>query len=202
MDKESERYISRLFEQAGRKLRNIVARGVVDLADDSRKMQENQVRLLEGELISNAERAQQYGFSSHPLPGAECFVVFCGAAREHPVILAVDDRRYRVKDSKPGEVVIYTDEGDTITLKRGNVIEVAGKGDVIVKAGRTVSVEAGTSVAITADAAITLTAPTIILNGNLSATSSGSANFNAGTFTINADRVSINEGSTQDVGHA
>jgi len=114
----------------------------------------------------------------------------------------VEDRRWRIKDSKPGEVVIYTDEGDTITLKRNNIIEVATKGDVIVKAGRAVSVEAeaavavkaGTTVAITADAAITLTAPTILLNGNLSASSGGSAVFNAGKFVVNADVVSLNEG--------
>ena len=201
MDKEFDRHFCRCFEQIGRKLRNLAARGVVALVNDGLRMQENQIRLLEGEVIDNAERPQQYGFSSHPLPGAECFVVFCGAAREHPLVLAVEDRRYRVTGLKPGEAVMYTDEGDTITLKRGNIIEVATKGDVFVKAARSidatagtkVSVEAGTSVTITAAEAITLAAPKIFLNGNLSAASSGSANFTAGSFTINADHVSINE---------
>jgi phage baseplate assembly protein V len=70
---------------------------------------------------------QQYGFSSHPHAGAECFVVFAGAGRDHPLVFSVDDRRFRVRASEPGEVVLYTDEGDTIRMKRGNRIEVETK---------------------------------------------------------------------------
>lgn len=36
----------------------------------------------------------------------------------------MDDRRYRVQALKDGEVVIYTDEGDRIHLKRERTIEV------------------------------------------------------------------------------
>lgn len=121
------RFIIRLFEKHARKMRNIVARGVVSLVRDDLKMQTNQIRLLDGEIIDGAERVQQYGFSSHPLGGAECFVAFSGAAREHPLVFSVDDRRYRIKSSQAGEVVIYTDEGDYIHLKRDNTIEVKTK---------------------------------------------------------------------------
>jgi phage baseplate assembly protein V len=137
---EIMRYIQRLFEHHARKMRNIVARGEVAMVQDGPKMQTNQIRLLDGELIDGAERAQQYGFTSHPRNGAECFVVFAGAGREHPIILSVDDRRYRVKSSKPGEVVIYTDEGDRIALKRDNTIEVTTK-HYIVKAEEDVLIE-------------------------------------------------------------
>jgi phage baseplate assembly protein V len=218
MDREFERFIHRRFEQFGRKLRNIVARGIVQMVDDGSKMQTTQIGLLDGEIFDGAERAQQYGFSSHPLPGAECFVVFCGSAREHPVIVSVDDRRHRQRDSKPGEVVIYTDEGDSIHFKRGNIIEVTTKGDVIVKAGRSIDATAGTSitakagaeiaatagtsiaatagttVSVTAKTAIALTAPNIYLNGNISASSDSDVAIKVKTFSVYADKVDMNEG--------
>ena len=81
MDRETQRYIERLFEKHARKMRNIVARGEVAMVQDGPKMQTNQIKLLDGELIDGAERAQQYGFTSHPQSGAECFVVFAGAGR-------------------------------------------------------------------------------------------------------------------------
>lgn len=132
-------FIVRLFEKHARKMRNIVSRGEVSMVQDGPKMQTNQIKLLDGELIDGAERAQQYGFTSHPQNGAECFVVFAGADRAHPIILSVDDRRYRPKDHKPGEVRIYTDEGDYILLKRDNTIEVKTK-HLIVNADEDVTV--------------------------------------------------------------
>lgn len=120
-------FVWRELERYGRKLRNSFARGVLNLVADGLKMQANQVQLLDGETLDNAERAQQYGFTSHPQAGAEVFVAFVGADRSHPVVLAVDDRRYRLKGLKAGEVAIYTDEGDCIILKRENHIEAKTK---------------------------------------------------------------------------
>ena len=40
------------------------------------------------------------------------------------IVVAVDDRRYRLRSLQQGEVAIYTDEGDKIVLKRGGTIEV------------------------------------------------------------------------------
>ena len=120
-------FVWRELERYGRKLRNSFARGVLNLVSDGLKMQANQVELLDGETLDNAERAQQYGFTSHPQAGAEVFVAFVGADRSHPVVLAVDDRRYRLQGLQGGEVAIYTDEGDSIILKRDNHIEVKTK---------------------------------------------------------------------------
>jgi phage baseplate assembly protein V len=131
MDSELLRFIRRHFEHQARKLRNLVARGVVSLVNDGLKMQECQIKLLAGELIDKAERPQNSGFTSHPHPEAECFVVFADGERGHPLALVVDDRRYRVKGLKQGEVCIYTDEGDTVTFKRGNRMEVKTKHAVV-----------------------------------------------------------------------
>lgn len=101
-----------------------VARAVVSLVDDVQKMQALQLQLLKREIRENVERFQNYGFTGKPHPGAEAVVVFVGGNRDHGLCIAVDDRRYRLKGLQDGEVAIYTDEGDTIHLKRGNVIEV------------------------------------------------------------------------------
>ena len=140
MNAEDLRYIQRLLEKHSRRMRNIVARGEVAMVQDGPKMQTNQIHLLDGELIDGAERVQQYGFSSHPLQGAECFVIFAGGARDHPLIVSVDDRRYRPKDSAAGEVIVYTDEGDYIHLKRGNIIEIKTK-HLVIKAEEDVSIQ-------------------------------------------------------------
>lgn len=127
MNREIMRFIERQFARQARKMRNIVARGVVALVQDGLKMQGIQIKLLDGELIDGAEHPQPYGFSSHAHPGAEVFVAFCGADGAHPLVLCVDDRRYRFKGDQPGEVRMYSDEGDYIHFSRGNIVEIKTK---------------------------------------------------------------------------
>ena len=136
----SERQTIRLLERLSRRMRNIVARGVISLVRDARKWQSAQLELLDGEVLDDAERAQQYGFSPVPHAGAEAVVLFVGADRSHPVVLAVDDRRYRVQALKDGEVAIYTDEGDRIHLKRQRTIEVCTR-HFVLKAEEDVTIE-------------------------------------------------------------
>lgn len=117
----------RALERQANRIKNVFARGVVNLVQDGLKMQGQQITLLDGEIVDNVERAQNYGFTSVPHGGAECFVAFIGSGREHGVILAVDDRRYRLQGLAGGEVALYTDEGDKIVLKRQRTIEVTTK---------------------------------------------------------------------------
>lgn len=118
------RAMQKMTAPLARRIRLIVGRAVVGLVNDSLKMQGLQVSLLAGEVRDNVERFQEYGFTSHPLPGAEAVVVFAGGNRDHGLVIAVDDRRYRLKSLQQGEVAIYSDEGDTVILKRGKVVEV------------------------------------------------------------------------------
>lgn len=103
---------------------NTVTRAVVKLVDDSQKFQALQVEMLNGEVRSDVERVQNYGFTSVPLEGAEAVGVCVGGKREHAVVIAVDDRRYRLVGLEAGEVAIYTDQGDKVVLKRGGTIQV------------------------------------------------------------------------------
>ena len=106
-----------------RKIHGMAARCVLRLASDGLKMQAVQVGVLADETIDDVERVQNYGFTSVPLPGAEGIMLFLGGDRAHGVVIAMDDRSYRLKGLKGGEVALYTDEGDSIVLKRGHIME-------------------------------------------------------------------------------
>ena len=112
----------------------MINRAVVELVNDATKMQTLQVSVLAGETQDNVERFQQYGFTSHPKKGAEAVSLALAGCRSHMVVVAVDDRRYRLTGLESGEVAIYTDEGDRIHLKRSGHIEIKAAGSVLVNA--------------------------------------------------------------------
>ncbi|MCD4675337.1 MAG: phage baseplate assembly protein [Desulfobacula sp.] len=74
-----------------------------------------------GETFADREYFQHYGFTSRPLSGAEGILLKQG---NNIILVASDDRRYRIELAQ-GEVALYTDEGDHIHMKRGNLVEVA-----------------------------------------------------------------------------
>lgn len=104
-------------------LKMMLVRGVVALASSVKKLQTLQVRLLAGEVRDGLEHLEPYGFTACPHPGAETLAAFLNGDRSHGVVIVAADRRYRLQGLAPGEVAIYTDEGDKIHLKRGRVIE-------------------------------------------------------------------------------
>lgn len=105
-------------------LQNMVSRCTVALATAVRKMQSLQIRLTAGEVKDDVEHMEPYGYTSNPLPGAEGIAVFPGGDRSHGVVVVVADRRFRLKGLKPGEVALYTDEGDKIHFERGRKLTV------------------------------------------------------------------------------
>jgi len=107
-----------------RSLSNLLARAVVRGLDTASKCQMLQIEMAGGEGKSDIEHLEPYGFTSAPLPGAEAVAVYFDGDRSHGVVLIASDRRYRIKGLVGGEVAIYTDEGDSIILRRGNTTEV------------------------------------------------------------------------------
>ncbi len=120
-----------------RRVMLMVGRAVLTLVDDDPRLQVVQLSALRSETIDRAERFQEYGFSSHPEPGAEAVVVCPGGVRQHPIVIAVDDRRYRPTGLLEGEVVLYTNENTAavpcrIALKRGPRIELrCGRSSIV-----------------------------------------------------------------------
>lgn len=122
-------HLSRPLRQ---RVANMVARALVTRVDDSTSVQSLQLALLEGETRDEVEHVQPYGFTSVPLKDAEAAVVFVGGKRDHGLVIAVGDRRYRLKGLPAGEVALYTDQGDKLHFKRNGTLEVVASTKVAV----------------------------------------------------------------------
>ena len=94
--------IEKMLAPLRTRVANLVARAVVQLVNDGTKLQVVQLEVLEGETRDGCERFQEYGFTSVPLAGSEAVVLFVGGRRDHPLVVAVDDRRYRKKNLAAG----------------------------------------------------------------------------------------------------
>jgi phage baseplate assembly protein V len=103
---------------------NMIVRGVVTSTDDAKGIQVIALDMLDGERKDNVERVQNYGFTSVPIGEAEATVICAGGDRSAATIIALDNRGQRMTGLSPGEVAIYTDEGDSIVLNRNNEIEI------------------------------------------------------------------------------
>lgn len=125
----------------------LIGRCVLEAVNDGGGIQTIKASLLAGENRDGMEHFQNYGFTSVPFAGAEGVVVFPGGNREHGLVIAIDDRRFRLKGLKNGEVAMYTDQGDKIHIKRGGSIEVIAASDVKITAPK-VELGSGTLEAI------------------------------------------------------
>ncbi|MGC6061357.1 phage baseplate assembly protein V [Enterobacter kobei] len=98
-------------------------RSVISTADSSTKVQQLQLAGLAGEQLDGAEYFQHYGLTSNPPPGTMGIALALNGATSHSVIVATEHGAYRLSALKTGEVALYTDEGTSIILKRGKIIE-------------------------------------------------------------------------------
>ena len=120
-------HLNRWIAPLRRRVLLMVARSVIDLLDEKNGKLLAQIKLLDGQVRAQVEILQQYGFASRPLAGGEAGVMFVGGNRHHGLVIATDDKRYRLRGMANGEVALYTDEGDVVHLKRGGEIYVKAK---------------------------------------------------------------------------
>lgn len=110
------------------RMRGMVARCVVGLVNDAAKLQGLQLTIMAGQGADDIEHFQTYGHTSVPHPGAEGIALAVGGSRAHTVVIALDDRRFRLTNLAPGEVALYDDLGHKVHLTRdGIVIDGAGQ---------------------------------------------------------------------------
>lgn len=119
--------LARLLRPMQVRVANSIARAVVRLADDGRALQLVQLGVLAGEDLDDCERFQPFGFSSVPYPGAEAVVLFPNGDRGHPLVVVVDDRRYRPTGLAPGTACVYSPVG--VRLGSGDAAEGVIKGN-------------------------------------------------------------------------
>lgn len=110
------------------KIANSIASAVIENVDDSTKLQILQLTVLDGEPVDDAQRYQEFGFSSVPLPGAEAVVVFPNGDRGNALVVAVDDRKYRPVGWDEGEAGTYNAFDAQMRHKADGTTEVTGGG--------------------------------------------------------------------------
>ncbi|MEW5904214.1 MAG: phage baseplate assembly protein V [Pseudomonadota bacterium] len=151
--------LNKLIDPLRRRVRLMIGRAVLAAAaDDSKGIQLVQVKLLDGEVGDGVERMQNYGYTSVPKTGAEGLMACVSGDRNHGIVVVMDDRRFRLKNLQPGEVAMYTDEGDTIIFKRGRKIEVTAGAEIKATAP---------NVNVVASVKVALTTPLVEASGNL-----------------------------------
>lgn len=126
------RELTKFFAPLRRRVALMVGRCVILATNDAKSLQELQISALADEELDRIERIQEYGFTSHAHAGAEGVIVCVGGNRNHALVIAVDDKRYRLTGLEMGEVAIYDDLGQKIVLKRTG-IEIETKQDEGVK---------------------------------------------------------------------
>ncbi|WP_334470332.1 phage baseplate assembly protein V [Arsenophonus sp. PmNCSU2021_1] len=111
------------FSALQRNLARLWSRAVIQRLNNTTACQQVDISMMAGETKTGMEYLEPYGFTSTAHAGAEGVALFLAGDRSHGIVISVADRRYRIKGLKSGEVAIYTDEGDSIMLKRGRLIE-------------------------------------------------------------------------------
>lgn len=79
------------------------------------------------ETIDNLQTLNLYGFAGHAPIGSDALVIFGNGDRSNGAIVATANQKARPRNTKPGEVTIFTDEGDTIFLGRNHVVVITTK---------------------------------------------------------------------------
>jgi phage baseplate assembly protein V len=140
------------------RVKTLAQRGVLRSSNDQKKAQELVVAVLAGETLSRVERLAHFGFLSRAPAGAEVVVLCLGGNRDHPVVVAEEDRRTRPLGLAEGEAGLYSVGGGTlkarITLRADGSVEVLAPGKVKVtgdvevtgKLTTTANLEAGANV--------------------------------------------------------
>lgn len=117
------------------RLQMMVGKFRVDSVDDSGEIQLIKGDGLEGEVIEGIERVQNYGLSSNVPSGGEALVLFLGGNRDHGVAVAVDCGNCRINALQSGEVVVYSEHGQTVLLDKDGNIKIDAPEKVIFQGG-------------------------------------------------------------------
>lgn len=80
-----------------------------------------QVKILDGETLTNIDRVEPYGYSYRPKPGCQAYVVFPSGDRTRGFALVVGDRQYNLV-LEEGEAALHDDLGQKVHLKRTGVL--------------------------------------------------------------------------------
>jgi len=80
------RTIDKSLQPLKRRIYLMLGRAVLAALSDDKQRQYVQFSALKGEVKDNVERVQEYGFTSHPLPGAQVIFISLSGNRDQSVL--------------------------------------------------------------------------------------------------------------------
>lgn len=105
---------------------NMLARAILRRLVDTGSRQAAQLEVTKGELVDDVPRIQNYGLTGvPPVQGTDAIVVFLGGDREQGIIIAMENKQYRLASLEAGEVALYDDLGNMVKLGRSKLEVVA-----------------------------------------------------------------------------
>jgi phage baseplate assembly protein V len=161
-----------------RRILMLVAPVKITATDDTGPVHRAQIRGFPPETIDAMPVLQIYGLASHAMPGSDAIAIFAGGDRSNGMIIATGNQQARLRNLKPGEVALYTDEGDKLVFSRGKIVELVCGTEVRITAP-TLTIKATTITIAAAGGGKT----TINLTGDIHATG-----------TITADTITAPKG--------
>lgn len=119
-----------------RRLQLLLQRGVLDRVSYKGSVRLLQVKLPGGNVLSDIEHLEPFGFTSHAPKGAETIVLALAGNGSHSLVLLVGDRRYRMKIDE-GEAALYNQFGDRVHIKNNREIELKSAVKVLLDTPKT-----------------------------------------------------------------
>lgn len=122
------------LRRVSRQVQMMTAPVMITATDDSGPIHKVQVHVNgTPEVIDDIGVSQLYGFASHAMTGTDATALFAGGDRSRPIIISTGNQRFRLRGLASGEVALYTDEGDSVKLARGKIVEVVAQEQCIIK---------------------------------------------------------------------
>lgn len=130
------RIVRKLIRPVERRVATMLARALIKGITDTSKLQTLQLQVRADQDRDDAERFQQFGFTSVPDDDCEAIVIFIGSG-DHPIVIATDDRRYRPTGLSKGEVALYTkDHGKRVYCKEDGDVHLGADDESLPDANR------------------------------------------------------------------
>lgn len=146
--------MNRILEPIRNRIRMLAARALISSVSDGSGGITLELTLGAAEVRDDVDLVQQYGISSKPKPGkSESVTLFISGSRAEGVTIATKgigaDMVFHLEE---GEVALHTDEGDSVHLKRGRIVEITTE-----------------TLRITASTAVEIDSPKLSTTGNVQA---------------------------------
>lgn len=112
------RALQRLMAPIITRIRRVCLGAIIRRVDDGGDLQRMQVESIGHSVYDNVEKFEQFGFTSNPPLGLDAIIVErCG---KH-IIVAIGDRKYRIKNLGSGDTAIYDAHNQTIILNKNGI---------------------------------------------------------------------------------